>query len=185
MRHLQAWAVVVVAAALAAGAGCVTRSTYNRDLAVERARTDAERLKAAAFQEKLEQANQDVKKSWDALAQKAADYTANQRAADDARRQLSGLKQQVERLQNSIKEAERNAKAAADKTEKASHDEAEKLKNLQDQFEAAQKENSALRELAEKQKAQIAELQARLEEKGSVPAPPIQPPPSAPVPAEK
>ena len=82
-----------------------------------RSRTEAERLKTAAVQEKLDQANQDVKKAWDTLAQKAADYTANQKAADDARRQVAGLKQQIERLQNSVKEAEKNAKAAADKAE--------------------------------------------------------------------
>ena len=173
MWHSQALAVAAVAAALVTGAGCVTRSTYNHDLAIERARTEAERLKTAAVREKLDQANKDVKKAWDALAQKAADYTANQKAADNARRQVSGLRQQIERLQNSVKDAEKNAKAAADKAEKASNDEAEKLKKLQDQFDAAQKENAALRELAEKQKAQIAELKARLEENSSAPAPPI------------
>jgi chromosome segregation ATPase len=171
MRNLQTFVVAAVAAAMLAGVGCVSRGTYNHDLAVERARTEAERLKAAAIQEKLDQANQDVKKSWDALTQKAADYTANQRAADDARRQVSGLKQQNERLQNNVKDAEKNAKAAADKAEKASNDAAEKLKALQDQLDTAQKEVSALREMDEKQKAQIAELKARLGEKDSAPAP--------------
>jgi chromosome segregation ATPase len=163
MRHSQALAIAVALAALAAGAGCVTRSTYNRDLAAERAETEAERLKAAALQQKLDQANRDVKKAWDALAQKESDYTANQRATDDARRQLSGLRQQVERLQNNIKDAERNTKAAADKAEKASRDEAEKLKSVGEQLDTAQKENAALRDLAEKQRAQIAELKAEVE----------------------
>ena len=95
------------------------------------------------------------------------------------------MRQQVERLQNSVKEADRNAKATADKTEKASRDEAEKLKDLQNQFDATRNENATLRELTEKLKAQIAELQARPQEKGSVPAPPVQPTPSAPAPAAK
>jgi autophagy-related protein 11 len=180
MWHLRALALAAVAAALVTGAGCTTRSTYHRDLAIEQAKTQAERLKAATLQEKLDQANKDVKKAWDALAQNAADYTANQKAADDARRQVAGLRQQIERLQNSLKDAEKNAKAAADKAEKASKDEAEKLKNLQDQFATAQKENAALREGVEKQKAQIAELTARLEEKSSVPAPPLHPAPTTP-----
>ena len=119
-----------------------------------------------AGQEKLDQANKDVKKAWDALDQKASAYMSNQKAVDDARRQVAGLKQQIERLQNSIKDAEKNAKAAMDKAVKASNDEAEKLK------------------------AQIAELKARLEEKGSIPAPPVQPTTttpttSAPAPAGK
>ncbi len=171
MRHLRALSVVAVAAALVAGTGCVSRGTYNHDLAVERARTEAEQVKTAAIQEKLDQANQDVKKAWDKFAQQAADYTANQRATDDARRQVSNLKQQNERLQANVKDAEKNAKTAADKAEKASNNATEKLKSLQDQFDAAQKDISALRELAEKQKVQIAELQARLGEKESVPTP--------------
>jgi chromosome segregation ATPase len=175
MRHSRALAVAAIAAALATGSGCVTRSTYERDLAAEQSRTETERLRIASLQEKLDQANKDVKKAWDALAEKAVAYTANQKAADDARRQVAGLKQQIERLQNSSKDAEKNAKAAADKAEKASNDAAEKLKKLQDQFDAVQKENAALRELAEKQYAQIAELKARLEEKNPVPAPPVQP----------
>jgi chromosome segregation ATPase len=170
MRHSQAVAAAVVIAALAAGPGCMTRSAYNRDLAAERARTETEQLKAAALQEKLDRANQDVKKAWDALAQKEADYTANQRAADDARRLLSGLRRQVEQLQNSIKETERNSKAAADKAEKASRDEAEQLMTVLDELEAAQKENAVLRDLAEKQKAEIAELKARIEGKQAAPA---------------
>jgi len=170
MRQLQTFVVAAVAAAVLAAAAALAGDLQSR-LAVERARTEAERLKVAAIQEKLDQANQDVKKSWDALAQKAADYTANQRAADDARRQVSGLKQQNDRLQNNIKDAEKNAKAAADMGEKASNDAAEKLKALQDQFDTAQKEVSALREMAEKQKAQIVELKARLGEKDSAPAP--------------
>ncbi len=121
MRYSKAWAVAAVAAALVAGAGCVTRSTYNHDLAIERSRTEAERLKTAAVQEKLDQANQDVKKAWDTLAQKAADYTTNQKAADDARRQLAGLRQQIDQLQN----AERTTKAAADKAKQRCGGEAE------------------------------------------------------------
>ncbi|MGO8705583.1 MAG: hypothetical protein ACLQVA_17360 [Candidatus Brocadiia bacterium] len=173
MRYSKAWAVAAVAAALVAGAGCVSRSTYNHDLAIERSRTEAERLKTAAVQEKLDQANQDVKKAWDTLAQKAADYTTNQKAADDARRQLAGLRQQIDQLKN----AERTTKAT---TDKANTDAAEKLKKLQDQFDAAQKENADLRELAGKQKAEIAELRARLEESGSAPRPPIHTAPTMP-----
>jgi chromosome segregation ATPase len=173
MRHSRAWAVAAVAAALVMGAGCVTRSTYNHDLAIERSRTEAERLKTAIVQEKLDRANQDVKKAWDAIAQKAADYTTNQKAADDARRQLAGLRQQIDQLKN----ADKTSKAAADK---ASSEQAEKLKKLQDQCDAAQKENAELREIAEKQKAQIEELKARLEEKGSAPRPPIHTAPMMP-----
>jgi chromosome segregation ATPase len=152
MRYSKPWAALAVAAALAAGAGCITRSTYDRDLAAERARTDVERQKAAALQAKLDQADRDLKKAWDALSQKAADYTANQQATDDARRQVASLKQQNERLQNSVKDADKNAKAATDN--------AEKLKAAQDQLAAAQKENAALHELVEKQKAKIEKLEA-------------------------
>ena len=58
-------------------------------------------------------ANKDVE-AWNALAQKAADYIANQKAADDARQQFAGLRQQIERLQGCGEERQ-----AADKAEKA------------------------------------------------------------------
>ncbi len=178
MRHSQAWAVAAVAAALVMGAGCVSRSAYNHDLAIERSRTEAERLKTAAAQEKLDQANLDVKKAWDTLAQKETDYTANQKAADNARRQLSGLRAQIEQLRNT----EKTTKAESDKAAKASSEAAEKLKKLQEQFDAAQKENADLRELAEKQKAEIAALKARLEGNSSLAPPPIHTMPMMPGP---
>jgi chromosome segregation ATPase len=168
MWHSRAWAAAAVAAALVTGAGCVTRSAYERDLAAERQKTAAVQVKLDQANMKLDQAHKDVKKAWDTLAQKAADYTANQKAADEARGQVAGLKRQIESLQT----ADKNAKAAAEKADQASK---EQMKKLQDQLDAAQKENADLREVAEKQKAQIAELKARLEEKSSVPAPPIQP----------
>ena len=155
MRYPQVLAVLVTALA-ASGAGCVSRITYNHDLMTERA-------KVVALQEKLDRANRDVKKAQDALAEKAAEYTANQKATDDARRQLSQSRQQVERLQNSVKETEQNAKTAAAQAEKASRDAAEKYKNLQDQFEVIQRENVALREVGERQTKRIDELTKRLE----------------------
>jgi chromosome segregation ATPase len=179
MWHSRALAVAAVAAALLAGPGCVTRSAYQRDLAAEQARTEAENSKNAALQAKLDQAAKDIRKAQDTLSEEAADYTANQKAADAARGQVAGLKRQIEQLQNSAKDAEKNAKAAADKAEKASKDEADKLRKLQDQADAAQKENAALHELVEKQKAQIAELKAQLDGKSSLPAPTAAPVQSA------
>ena len=172
MWNSRTLALVAVAAALTMGAGCVTRSTYQHDLAAEQAKTATAQVKAAALQEKLDQANKDVTKAQDTVAQKADDYIANQKAADNARGQVANLKQQVERLQAS----EKNSKEAADK---AGKEQAEKLKALQDQVDAAQKENASLREAAEKLKAQIGELKAQVEGKSPAPAPTT----SAPVPA--
>ena len=153
----RALAAAAVAATLVMSAGCVTRNTYNRDLAAEQARTEQAQLKTAVVQEKLDQANKDIKKAWDALAEESADYTANQKSADAARAQVAGLKKEIERLQNSAKETERTTKSATDKAEKASKEDADKLKKLQDQLDAAQKE--------------IAELKAHIAEKNSGTAP--------------
>ena len=68
----------------------------------------------------------------------------------------------------------------SERDRQARNKQAEKLKKLQDQFDAAQKENADLHELAEKQKAQIADLQARLGENGSPVRPPIHTAPMMP-----